>query len=240
MKDKHFLIVGGSHGIGFGIAKRLLAEGSSLTIVSRTRGQIDELDSQSNSRVNHLVADVNGKEFDSLLLPDQLDGMAYCPGSINLSPVRMTKPELLRSDFELNVVGAVRVVQQALKALKSVDQGSIVMFSTVAVSTGLAMHTSVAAAKGALEGIARSWAAEFAPKIRVNCIAPALTDTPLSERLLSNDAKRDAMAKMYPLGRFGTIDDIASMATFLLGDQSTWITGQVIGIDGGLSRVKVG
>ncbi|TWU37038.1 SDR family NAD(P)-dependent oxidoreductase [Novipirellula artificiosorum] len=238
MYQKHYLIVGGSHGIGFGIVQRLLSQGAAVTIVSRTRGRLDELDADTTSSIHHVAADVTGDQIDTFPLPDRLDGLAYCPGSINLSPLRMTKPELLRSDFEVNVVGAVRVMQRAAASLKAADLSSIVLFSTVAVGTGLAMHTSVAAAKGALEGVARSWAAELAPKTRVNCIAPALTDTPLSERLLSSEAKRSSMAKLYPLGRVGTIDDIASMAVFLLGEASSWITGQVIAVDGGLSRVK--
>ncbi|TWT83849.1 2,5-dichloro-2,5-cyclohexadiene-1,4-diol dehydrogenase [Planctomycetes bacterium CA13] len=238
MDNKQFLVVGGSHGIGFAITKRLLDSGASVTVVSRTVGQLGELDESLASRMNYMAADVTTNEIDSLVIPEQLDGMVYCPGSINLVPLRTMKPALLRSDFELNVVAAVRMMQRATEPLKASTPSSVVLFSTVAVGTGLAMHTSVAAAKGAVEGITRTWAAEFAPKIRINCIAPALTETPLSERLLSNDAKRKAMASVYPLGRFGDVDDIASMATFLLGDESTWITGQVFGIDGGMSRVK--
>ncbi len=235
MNIKHYLVVGGSHGIGFGITERLIAQGMAVTVVSRTHGSLETIQSP---HLKHVIADITTEELDGLPLPDSLDGMAYCPGSINLAPLRLLKLEQMRSDFELNVVGAVRVMQRVLPSLKSVDQSSVVMFGTVAVERGIGMHTSVSAAKGAVESITRCWAAELAPKIRVNCIAPALTDTPLSKSFLSNEAKRNAMSSMYPLGRIGTVDDIASMATFLLSPQSGWITGQVIGIDGGLSRLQ--
>lgn len=238
MNNKSFLVLGGSHGIGFGITERLLRGGGSVVVVSRTRGQLDSLDPALATRMTHCVADVTTDSIDTIELPEQIDGMAYCVGSIGLSPLRMTKAEAMRDDFELNVVGALRMMQRALPALKSAESSSVVLFSTVAVSRGLAMHTSVSAAKGAIEGITRCWAAELAPKIRVNCIAPALTDTPLSERLLSSESKRDAMAAVYPLGRIGHVNDSASIATFLLSGESSWITGQVIGVDGGLSRVQ--
>ncbi len=238
MNDKTFLILGGSHGIGFGITERLLRGGGSVVVVSRTRGQLDSLDPALSTRLTHHVADVTSDAIDTVEMPERIDGMAYCVGSITLSPLRMTKAVSIREDFELNVVGAMRIMQRALPALKAAASSSVVLFSTVAVGRGLAMHTSVSAAKGAIEGVTRCWAAELAPKIRVNCIAPALTDTPLSERLLSSDAKREAMASVYPLGRIGHVDDIASMATFLLSGESGWITGQVIAVDGGLSRVQ--
>ncbi|EMI15682.1 3-oxoacyl-(acyl-carrier-protein) reductase [Rhodopirellula maiorica SM1] len=238
MNDKTFLILGGSHGIGFGITERLLRRGGSVVVISRTRGQLDDLDPSLAANLTHHAADVTTDAIDTVALPDRIDAMAYCVGSIGLSPLRMTKAESMRQDFELNVIGAMRVMQRALPAMKAAESSSVVLFSTVAVGRGLAMHTSVSAAKGAVEGIARCWAAELAPHVRVNCIAPALTDTPLSERLLSSDAKRDAMAAVYPLGRIGHVNDCASMATFLLSDESSWITGQVIGVDGGLSRVQ--
>ncbi|GAA5504896.1 SDR family oxidoreductase [Novipirellula caenicola] len=238
MNDQTFLILGGSHGIGFGITERLLRRGGSVVVVSRTRGQLDQLDPSLAAGLTHQVADVTTDTLDTFTLPERIDGLAYCVGSIGLSPLRMTKAESMRQDFELNVIGATRVMQRALPALKSADSSSVVLFSTVAVGRGLAMHTAVSAAKGAVEGIARCWAAELAPHVRVNCIAPALTDTPLSERLLSSQAKRDAMAAVYPLGRIGHVDDSAAMATFLLSDESSWITGQVIGVDGGLSHVQ--
>ena len=189
--------------------------------------------------LTHIEADVTQDPIDPDRLPGQIAGLAYCPGSINLAPIRQVKPESMVQDFQLNVVSAIKCLQAALPAMKSAGTSSVVLFSTVAVSQGLPMHASVAAAKGAIEGLTRSLAAELAPTIRVNCIAPALTATPLSARLLSTEQKRAAMAAMYPLKRVGEVDDIAAMAEFLLRDQSSWITGQVFGVDGGMSTVRV-
>ena len=234
MSPKNYVVIGGSHGIGLGIVERLASGGDNVAVVSRTAGGLSEL-----PNVVHLQADVTRDEINANRLPDSIDGLAYCPGSINLGPVRGLKPEAMVEDYELNVVGAVKCLQAALPAMKAAGSSSVVMFSTVAVSQGLPMHASVAAAKGAVEGLTRSLAAELAPKIRVNCIAPSLTDTPLAERLLASDQKRAAMAERHPLKRVGTVDDIASLAEFLLTDCASWITGQVIGVDGGMSTVRV-
>ena len=232
MNSKTFLIVGGSHGIGFGIVERLVAQGASVTVLSRTGDSLGNLPA-----VQHVAADVTSDEIDAADLPEQIDGFAYCPGSINLGPIRGLKLSGMVDDFRLNVVGAVKCLQAALPAMKAAENSSMLMFSTVAVAKGLAMHASVAAAKGAVEGLTRSLAAELAPKIRVNCIAPSLTDTPLAQRLLANDQKRDAMAQRHPLRKIGHVDDIASIAEFLLSDNADWITGQVIGVDGGMSAI---
>ncbi len=233
MSEKHFLIVGGSHGIGQGIVHRLLRSGAEVTVVSRTLDPADKVQG-----LTHVQADVTKDVIGPESLPKVIDGMAYCPGSINLGPLRQLTPEAMNEDFQLNVVGAVKVLQAALPALKSAG-GTVVLFSTVAVSQGLPMHASVAASKGAVEGLTRSLAAELAPTIRVNCIAPALTSTPLAARFLSTDQKRTAMAEKYPLKRVGEVDDIAAMAEFLLSSESGWITGQVFGVDGGMSTVRV-
>lgn len=231
-EPRQIVLVGGSHGIGFGIVERCLAGGHSVTVFSRSKACLEGLD-----RVQHVPLDVTSEELSADHLPSQIDGLVYCPGSINLGPLRGVKPEQLRSDFELNVVGAVKSIQVALPSLKRSAAASIVLFSTVAVETGLPMHTSVAASKGAIEALTRTWAAELSPKIRVNAVAPALTDTPLAERFLDGEEKRRAMADKYPLKRIGSIDDCAAAASFLLSPESGWITGQVLGVDGGLSRV---
>jgi NAD(P)-dependent dehydrogenase (short-subunit alcohol dehydrogenase family) len=172
-------------------------------------------------------------------LPEKLDGLVYCPGTINLKPIRGLKPADFRNDFEVNVVGAVKVIQAAYKALKASGSASIVLFSTVAVAQGMPFHASVAASKGAVEGLARSLAAELAPSVRVNVVAPSLTNTPLASRILSSDEKIEASAKKHPLQKIGQASDIAAAAEFLLGDQSGWISGQVLGVDGGLSTLRV-
>ena len=228
-----FVVFGGSHGIGLGIVKRLVANGSAVTVVSRTSDQLTDL-----TGVTHIQADLLRDEIIPTQLPDSINGLAYCPGTINLGPIRGLKPEAMIADFELNAVKAVQCLQASLPAMKAAGTSAMVLFSTVAVSQGLPMHASVAAAKGAVEGLTRSLAAELAPNIRVNCVAPSLTDTPLAERLLSSDQKRAAMADRHPLKRIGTIDDVASIAEFLLSDRASWITGQVIGVDGGMSKLR--
>ncbi|WP_404308602.1 SDR family NAD(P)-dependent oxidoreductase [Neorhodopirellula lusitana] len=233
MNQANYVIIGGSHGIGLAIVQRLVTAGAAITVISRTNEQLAGLPG-----VTHVQADVMKDDLDQSHLPDTIHGLAYCPGSINLLPIRGLKPEMMMADFELNAVGAVKCLQAALPAMKAAPLSSMVMFSTVAVSQGLPMHASVAAAKGAVEGLTRSLAAELAPKIRVNCVAPSLTDTPLAERLLSNDQKRSVMAERHPLKRIGTVDDIASISEFLLTNVSGWITGQVIGVDGGMSTLR--
>lgn len=232
--SKHFVIIGGSHGIGYGITRRLLRDGHQVTVVSRTVGQLD----LATEGLHHVVADVTDELPDGVM-PESLDGLAYCPGSINLGPIRGISAESLTEEFRLNVIGAITCIQAALQPLKKSGSGSIVMFSTVAVGQGMPMHSTVASVKGAIEGLTRSMAAELAPTIRVNAIAPALVDTPLAQRLLSSDEKKAAMGKRHPLGRVGDVDDIAAAAHFLLAGESTWITGQILGIDGGLSALKV-
>jgi len=169
---------------------------------------------------------------------ESLDGLVYCPGSINLKPFHRIKPEAFVDDFNLQVVGAIKAAQAALPLLKKGTNPSIVLFSTVAVQSGFPFHSQVAASKGALEGLTRALAAEFAPTIRVNCIAPSITDTPLAERLLSSDEKREANAQRHPLKEIGNPDDIAHTATFLLSPKAKWITGQILHVDGGMSSIK--
>lgn len=234
MSSKHYVVVGGSHGIGLGIVDRLLAGGHAVTVLSRTSEEL-----ASRPSVTHVAIDVTTDDITAAHFPDSIDGLAYCPGSINLGPLRGVKPETMMADFNLNVVGAVKCVQAAMAGMKAAGHSSIVTFSTVAVAQGLPMHACVAAAKGAVEGLSKSLAAELAPAIRVNCIAPSLTDTPLASRLLSSDEKKSAMGKRHPLGRVGAIGDIAAMAEFLLSDQSPWITGQIFAVDGGMSTLRV-
>lgn len=233
MVEKSFVVVGGSSGIGFGLVQRLAAAGHQITVLSRHARDLTNL-----QNVKHVVVDVTCDVIDKSMLPDEIQGLAYCPGSINLKSFRGLTPEVFREDFELNVVGAVKCVQAGLTALKKGRPASVLLFSTVAVGQGIPMHASVAASKGAIEGLTRTLAAEFSPDIRVNCIAPALTNTPLAERFFTSEEKAAALAERYPLKRTGTVDDLASIGEFLLNQQSGWITGQVIGVDGGMSTIK--
>jgi len=237
MQTKNIVVVGGSHGIGRGIVERCAAQGAKLWVFSRTPGEF-HLEGQAPSNVTQVRVDVTQDVIQAHDLPETIDGFVYTPGSIHLGTLRSLDVSQLREDFELNVVGAVRSFQAVLPGLRAASAASVLFFSTVAVTQGLPMHSSVAAAKGALEALVRTWAAELSPSIRVNAIAPALTDTPLAAKLLSSEAKRQAMDAKYPLGRVGQVADMAAMAEFLLSDLSSWITGQVLHVDGGLSTLR--
>ena len=229
---KNILLIGGSYGIGLELAKELQSE-NNVFVASRTNQNLDNLN------ITHIQFDAITDSLDTSKLPTVIDGLVYCPGSINLRPFRGLKLETFESDMQLNFFSMVKVIQSVLPQLIASEQSSIVLFSTVAVKMGMPFHTSVAAAKGAIEGFAKALAAEYAPKIRVNVIAPSLTDTPLAEKFLSNDEKREKSAQRHPLKRFGTTNDITHMASFLLNEKSSWISGQIFPVDGGLSTLLV-
>lgn len=233
-EPKDFVVVGGSSGIGFELTRRLIEDGHQVTALSRSSGQLTEL-----TGVRHVPFDVTQDEFPSDKLPEKLGGLTYCPGTIRLRPfARLTEDEFLE-DYRINLLGAVTVIKGCLNSLKKANQtAAIVLFSTVAVATGMPFHASIASAKGAVEGLTRSLAAEFAPRIRVNAIAPSLTDTPLANALLADESKRTAAADRHPLKRIGTPRELAEMAYFLLSDASAWLTGQIISVDGGMGAVR--
>ena len=164
--------------------------------------------------------------------------MVYCPGTINLKPFHRIKPEDFIYEFQVNFLGAVKAIQQSLSALKKSDKASIVLFSTVAVQNGMPFHAGIASAKGAIEGLTRSLAAELAPTIRINAIAPSITDTPLAGKLLSSDEKKEASANRHPLKKIGSVTDMVNLIDFLLSDKSAWMTGQILGLDGGMSSTR--
>lgn len=234
MEKKNVFVVGGSSGIGLEIVKRLSANAHEVYVGSRNDRALVGI-----ANVHHLSLDVTAESMNLENLPETLQGLVYCPGTITLKPFqRLTTDDFLK-DFHLNLLGAVKVIQGCLKRLKKTPQGaSIVMFSTVAVKIGMPFHASTASAKAAVEGFARSMAAEFAPRIRVNVIAPSLTDTPLAENLLSSDQKRQGSADRHPLKRIGTSQEIAQMAVHLLSDEGSWMTGQIFHVDGGMSSVR--
>lgn len=234
MANRNYVLIGGSTGIGFSLAKKLVADGNRVTVCSRTLGDLDQL-----PEVQHFKVDILKESIPEEITNQPLDGMVYLPGSINLKPFRSLKTQDFQSDFDINVIGGVRAIQATEKILRKTPGSSIVMFSTVAVGQGMPYHASVAASKGAIEGLVRSLAAEWAPKVRVNAIAPSLTDTPLASRLLSSEDRRKQSADRHPLKRIGTPEDIANLASFLLGKDSAWITGQVIGVDGGIGALKL-
>lgn len=231
-QGKNILIIGASSGIGLAIAQTLQADGASLFTASRRAPQ--------GIQSQHITWDVT-QPIEGLFdaLPDTLHGLVYAPGSINLKPFQRFSLADFQADLNVNVLGAVAAIQANLARLRKAGGASIVLFSTVAVQTGMGFHASIATAKGAVEGLTRSLAAELAAtKIRCNAIAPSLTDTPLAASLLSSDEKREASNKRHPIGRVGTPQDLAAVAKLLLSDEGSWITGQVLNIDGGMGRLK--
>lgn len=232
--SKNIVIIGGSSGIGLSIIEKLSAQGHSIYAYSRTEGDLPV-----HLIEQHTKLDITTDDIDTATLPDTVDGLVYCPGSIDLKPFRSLKLDQFRSDMEVNLYGAIKAIQACLRPMKKSESlPAVVLFSTVAVQQGMPFHASIAAAKGAVEGLTRSLAAELAPQIRVNAIAPSLTDTPLADKLLSNDDRKEASNQRHPLRRYGQPEDIASAACFLLSDDSSWISGQIIGVDGGLSTLR--
>ena len=229
---KNYLIIGGSSGIGEEITKELSRNGNKVFASYKTN--------EKNSDINlqYFYLDVLNSEQDLSFLPDIIDGFVYCPGAILLKPFARINPEDFIQDYQLQVIGAIKIIQQVLPRLKKSSLASIVFFSTVAVQTGFNFHSVVAASKGAIEGLTKALAAELAPKIRVNCIAPSITNTNLASILLNTEEKIEANAQRHPLKRIGNPIDLANLACFLLSDQSSWITGQIIHADGGMSSIK--
>ncbi len=225
---KTILIVGGSKGIGKAIINAL-KETHKIINFSRSEGV-------SHSNITNYNVDVLQEELPEIT--EEINGLVFCPGSINLKPINRLSLDDFRNDFEINVVSAVKVIQKYITSLKNND-GSVVLFSTVATKLGMPFHASVSASKSAVEGLTKSLAGEFATKVRFNCIAPTVTDTTLAEKLLRNEKQRENMEARHPLKKFLKPEEVASLATYLLSDSSSAISGQVFPIDAGMVSLKL-
>jgi NAD(P)-dependent dehydrogenase (short-subunit alcohol dehydrogenase family) len=228
-----YFIVGGSSGIGRQLSLQLSNAGHHVYATYNSH----PVEGDDNNLEYH-PCNVLDDQIQIDFLPEKIDGMVYCPGRIQLRPFQRLMEENFLEDYNLQVLGAVKLIKSALPRLKTAGNASIVLFSTVAVQIGFPFHAQVAASKGAIEGLTRSLSAELAPGIRVNCIAPSLTDTPLAGHLLSSEEKKEANAQRHPLKRIGLAADMANMAEFLLSEKSGWMTGQVMHVDGGMSSIK--
>ncbi|NGX31143.1 MAG: 3-oxoacyl-[acyl-carrier-protein] reductase 2 [Chlamydiae bacterium] len=230
---KNIVIVGASSGIGLEIAKLSAEKGYFVHVLSRTEGATSELLQTKFHKTDILDFEMPLPEIEG-----PIDGLVYCPGSMEQKPFLETTLEDFKGAFDLNVLGAIRTIQHYLPKLQEAKEGaSIVLFSALLAQKGHPLYTNTACAKGAIEGLCKSLAAEFAPLVRFNCIAPSFVETPLTQNILTNEDKKHALASKHPLKRLGHPSDVAFMADFLLSEKAEWITGQTIGVDGGMSTL---
>ena len=236
MSEK-YLIFGATGSIGSSLAEQLKKSGNDIHLVARNESEVNAIAEKLGCA--YTVADVLEEGFIEKVRSDISDvkGVAYCVGSIDLKPLRMIKEEDFNKCMKLNLYSAVEVIKGYQEVLKK-NKGSIVLFSTVAAQRGFTNHAIIASAKAAVEGLTVSLAAEFAPNIRVNCIAPSLTKSKIAEPMLKNTSIAEGIAKAHPLKRLGEGKDSASLAKFLITDESSWVTGQIIAVDGGRSKLS--
>ncbi|MGB0293570.1 MAG: SDR family NAD(P)-dependent oxidoreductase [Flavobacteriaceae bacterium] len=228
---KTFVIIGSTSGIGLSITQKLIQNNRVFGVSRREHSEVN------HTNYTQFSFDLLEDSWDTIPFPEQIDGLVYCPGSIQLKPLKMLTDKVIREDMEINFFGAMNCIKAVSDRLQ--QNSSILLFSTVAVQQGMPFHASISSAKGAIEGLTRSLAAEFAPKVRVNAIAPSIVDTPLAKRLLNNDRKRELISDKHPLKRVGEVEDISELACFLLSASASWITGQIIGVDGGKSSISL-
>ena len=226
---KNIVIIGGSSGIGKACVDLLSKQNNVISTYNST-------EPTTHKELYHHL-DVNNPDYS--FLPEVIDGLVYCPGRIKLTAFAKIKKETFIDDYEIQVIGAIQAIQACLSGLKKSASSSIVLFSTVAVQSGFNYHSVVSASKGAIEGLTRALSAELAPKVRVNAIAPSIVNTPLAGSLLNSDAKLEANNNRHPLKRVGEAEDLANAVEFLVSEKSSWMTGQILKIDGGISDLKI-
>jgi 3-oxoacyl-[acyl-carrier protein] reductase len=226
---KKIVVIGGSKGIGSSIVKSLV-ETNQVVNISRSVPLL------SHTNLTHFSCDILSDDLPEI---DQIDSLIYCPGSINLKPISRLSLDEFRIDYEINVISAVKAIQHFLPALKKGNNPSILLFSTVAAKLGMPFHASVAAAKSGVEGLAKSLGAELAPTIRVNAIAPTVTDTDLASKLLRNERMIESITERHPLKKFLAPQEVADMATFLISDKARSISGQIFELDCGIVSFKI-
>ena len=232
------LILGATGAIGSSLAKKIVDQGDKVHLVARDQNSLSDLANQLNS--SYTVADMLTENYAEKILKDleqeDIDGLAFCVGSIDLKPLKLTKKSDFMQCFNLNLISATEIIRACHEKLKK-TKGSIVLFSTVAARKGFTNHSIISSAKAAVEGLTVSLAAEFAPSVRVNCIAPSLSKSKIAAPMLKNEKIVESIAKMHPLKRIGTGEDFSAFVSFLLNKESSWITGQIFGVDGGRSSV---
>lgn len=226
---KNIVIIGGSSGIGQACVEQMANNAKIVATYNAT-------EPATHKEIYHHL-DVANPDYS--FLPEVIDGLVYCPGKIKLTPFAKIKKETFIADYEVQVLGAIQAIQACLPAMKKSQSASIVLFSTVAVQSGFNYHSVVSSSKGAIEGLTRALSAELAPKIRVNAIAPSIVNTPLAGSLLNSDAKLEANNNRHPLKRVGQAEDIANAVEYLISDKSSWTTGQILKVDGGISDIKL-
>ncbi|WP_431135379.1 SDR family NAD(P)-dependent oxidoreductase [Psychroserpens mesophilus] len=226
---KTFIVIGGSRGIGNAIVQILL-KNHKVVNISRTKPEL------SHENLKHFECDILKNELPEI---DAADGLVYCPGSINLKPIGRFSLEEFRDDYEINVIGAVKAIQKYMNVIKNGANPSIVLFSTVAAKLGMPFHASVAAAKSGVEGLVKSLGAELATTLRINAIAPTVTNTDLASKLLRNDKMIENIKERHPMKKFLQPEDVAGMAEFLLSEKSSSISGQVFEMDCGIVTFKM-
>ena len=239
MNKKIILVFGGTGSIGMNLSKKLKEENYDPILIARNEEELKKISNEI--KCDFRVCDVLNIDLVKKIsdeFKDNIYGIAYCVGSINIKPLNLTKDDDFIDSFKINTLGAINIIKINAEYL-SKNKGSILLFSTIAVKQGFTNHTVISTAKGAIEGLTLSLAAEFAPKIRINCIAPSLTDSKMTQKLIKNENIRNAIENMHPLQKIGSGDDFSDIGYYLLSEKNSWITGQIFHIDGGRSTLRI-